>query len=142
MIKELLSKILSRYDCVLFEAGELTRQREINFEKFRNIMFDDVKRLVDDAVKTDSRVSFEERNGGFWIIFNGRYLFRAAVCVYSDRAEVRIDHHPAVIYNGMDTYELDNYSPERKLSQNIKSHFMTAFERNLGLHLAKEIQKL
>lgn len=142
MIRELIASILARYDYAIQDATVRIRLREQNLAKFGEIVFEDVKAFMQEFANADKRVSIEERNRGFFVLFNGVNLFRVGVSVYSTRAEIVVDREPVVRYDGIDSSVTENYTDDCKPSVVIKNRIMQTFEKTVRDYLEREINKI
>lgn len=142
MIRELIASVLARYDYAIQDATVRIRLREQNLAKFGEVVFDDLKTFMQEFVNADKRVSIEERNRGFFVLFNGINLFRVGVSVYSTRAEVVVDREPVVRYDGIDSSVTENYTDDCTPSSVIKNRIMQTFERAVRDYLEREINKI
>jgi hypothetical protein len=142
MIRKVINSILERFDSAVMDATVRFRLREQNLERFGELVYQDIKSMLGEVAATDSRITFEERNRGFYVHFKGFVLFRVAVNVFTERAEVLVDRQTIVKYMGLSDSYLTNYGPDSKISASIKSAILAAFSNNMREFLIKELNKL
>lgn len=141
MFKEVARKILDVYDRAFKDGVELLRRRERNLAKFGDLAAVDLKMTLENLVATDSRISIDETNRGYWINFEGKPLFRASVSVYSITAIVMVDRDVAIRYDGINNAYVEDYEEWGQPSLTIQRFVLSAFQRNLRAYLLKEINK-
>jgi hypothetical protein len=142
MIREAVQAILAKFDSVMMDSVVRLRLRDENLARFGELAYEDIRRILAEVEASDSRISLEERNRGFFISFKNNVLFRVGVNVFTDRAEIKVDGERVVIYRGWHDSSLENYGPNHKVSLAIKTSILAALHNTLGNFLKQELNKL
>jgi hypothetical protein len=142
MVKQIISGILSRYDYAVMDAKVRIQLREDNLTKFTNLMREFIFTVLAEFEAADKRVTLEESNGGFWIHFNGKAMFRVGVTQYSERMEVVIDGERYLRFDGVNPYWIDNFAPSNKILTRVRDRLIRAFDYNACVQLEKQISQL
>ena len=142
MIREAVQAILQKFDSAWATSVERVKLREVNLARFGELAYEDIRKILVEVEASDSRITLEERNRGFFVYFRGNVLFRVGVNVFTDRAEVKVDGERVVTYRGWHDSSLENYGPYHKVSVAIKKSILAAFHNTLGNFLQQELNKL
>ncbi len=141
MIRNYLQDTLGRYDsAILWTKVQISLRRE-RLEEFAELCREDMRTYLAEFVAADPRIAIEEKNGGFMFSFKGKFMFRSAVCKYSDRVEVIIDTERFLRYDGRDTRTVKHFHC-KPYAFKIRQRIITAFEENLREFLLKEVDQI
>ena len=141
MIKTTVSKILGAFDLSMENGEKEAAARDENLFQFFEIAYEDVRRIVMEIAAADKRVTIEERNMGFFVLFEGEVLFRAAVLRLSDRVEVKVDSQRVAVYYGGEI-DLTKYSSACKISLSIRNAAIMAFSREILVIATRKLNAL
>lgn len=112
-----------------------------NLRWFGNSAYEELTRIVKEFKDSDKRISYIERNGGYYITYKEAILFRAAVNVFSERTEVLIDGTKVVVYNGTGSRE-SCQKQAAKVRGAIERSMLNAFGNSMRIIYLQESQRL
>jgi hypothetical protein len=142
MFRTFITKILGGYDAAILDATVRYRLREEYLARFGELVYADLTSVMQELVATDRRITYEERNRGFYIKFNDVVLFRASVNIFTTRATMLCDRIEILSYDGLSEDVLNSYSAGCKASEAMRTAILATFSNTMREHLIEQLERI
>lgn len=129
-------------DAALSIAKENIEQRNKNLDFFGNLSYSMLSEIVKAAVASDPRLSYEERNKGFFLKFNDSILFRVSVNAHSERGEILVNRERVIIFYGNEASETKDFEDKGTVHKHVYKCIMDCLHNELSNYYQSQLEKL